>query len=81
LSDHLIEIMDFVWRLSASFLSQLKLHLRLLERATLCARRYCATPKKPPTPTKKGNFVCSDVPSAAPFVAPFVVHMSLMARI
>jgi hypothetical protein len=60
-SGQLIEIMDFVWRLSASFLSQLKLHLRLLERATLCARRYCATPKKPPTPPQPRRAISSVV--------------------
>ena len=55
-SGHLIEIMDFVARLSVSFSSQIKLHLRSIdraagsrgERASLPPQRYRATLKRPP---------------------------------
>ncbi len=54
----MIEIMDFVSRHSVSFLSQLKLHLRSLDRAAGCgaerapplSRRYRATLKRPTPP-------------------------------
>jgi hypothetical protein len=89
-SAHLIAIIDFVSRLSVGFSSQINLHPRSLGRAAtfgapLPSQRYRATafkrsPAPPPQPKRAIPFVCSEVPATAPFVAPFVVHMSLMAR-
>jgi hypothetical protein len=88
-SGGLIAKIDFVSRLSAGFSSQIKLHPRSPDRATgfgapLPSRRFRAAFKRPPPsplqPKGQPPFVCSDVPSTAPFVAPFVVDMSLIAR-
>jgi hypothetical protein len=90
LSDQLIEIMDFVSRLSVSFLLQIKtIYARLIAPLAMAlnARNTLLgtiAPRSkdhhPHCGQKRQSLSSAMIPSRAPFVAPFVVHMGLMAR-